>query len=568
MSSPTLTPVVERFRERAGVSPTADAVLYSTSSAPGIPPVYASLTYRELDDWSEAIAEYLRGQGVCAGTKAIVLVTPGPELYAVLLGLLKCGAVPVVIDPGMGVRAMVRCLSAVDAEVFVGVPAAQAVRVLFRRRFRRVRVNLTVGRVRLWGGPTLASLGREPNAAGPSVQPGATRAGEVAASDTALVAFTTGSTGPAKAVEITHGNLTAMVEQIDEMRGHVPPECSLVTLPLFGLLDLFLGTRCVLPPLMPARVGSTDPAHVADAITRFGVRTLFASPAVLLPLVEHVETSDEFEHRTRRFDSVRSIYSGGAPVPLDAVPRLRAILSADAEVYVGYGATEALPMAAVESRDLTTGVVERTRNGAGVLVGYPAPRVSVRTIRIVDGAVPEWTDGLEESGIGELVVSGPNVSTHYLWPETADAAAKIRDGEVLWHRTGDLARLDTEGRIWFQGRKSQRVETEHGPMFTVQVEQMFAAVDGVARTALVGVGGPGRAVPVLCVELQSGADPEQVRAGLRARADEFEHTRQIAHFLVHPSFPVDIRHNAKIGREELATWAARQRGPAGKGDRA
>lgn len=552
MSSPTLTPVVERFSARAAATPTDDAVVYATSSTPGVPPLYASVTYRELEDWSDTVAEYFRGEGVRAGTRAIVLVTPGPELYAVLIGLLKCGAVPVVIDPGMGVRAMVRCLSAVQAEVFIGVPPAHLVRLIFRRRFRQVRVNLTVGK-RFWGGKSLTALGRVPAARAPEIAP-------VAASEPVMVAFTTGSTGPAKAVEVTHGNLAAMVDQIDEMRGNVLPECALVTLPLFGLLELFVGTRCVLPPLTPGRVGSTDPAHVADAIDRFGVRTFFASPAVLLPLVDYVEGSDDFEGRSGTFESMTSIFSGGAPVPLAAVPRLRALLPETAEVFVGYGATEALPMAAVESRELTAAVFERTRSGAGVLVGFPAPRVEARTITITDGPIPQWTPDLVESGVGELVVSGPNISTHYVWPETADAAGKIRDGDVTWHRTGDLAQLDDEGRIWFQGRKAQRVQTANGPMFTVQIEQIFAAVDGVARTALVGVGDKGQQAPVLCVELTEGADEQQVTDRLRLRAAEFDKTASIAHFLVHPAFPVDIRHNAKIGREELSGWASEKLG--------
>ncbi|NLG56523.1 MAG: AMP-binding protein [Rhodococcus sp.] len=556
--SVTLTPVVERFREQAATSPSCDAVVYATSTGAGSTPIYAAVTYRELDDWSDAIAEYLRGENVSQGTRAIVLVTPGPELYAVLLGLLKCGAVPVVIDPGMGVSAMVRCLSAVDAEVFIGVPPAQAVRIIYRRRFRQVRVNITVGR-KFWGGRTLQSLGRKSVLAPVPVQP-------VTASETAIVAFTTGSTGPAKAVEMTHGNLSAMVEQIDEMRGHTPPECSLVTLPLFGLIDLFLGSRCVLPPLVPGQVGSTDPAHVADAITRYGVRTFFASPAVLLPLVNYMESSDDFKYRPRFLESVRSIYSGGAPVPLSAVPRLRAVLPETAEVFVGYGATEALPMAAVESRELTMDVVEQTRSGAGVLLGFPAPRVQVRTITISDDPILKWTDDLTElgeSGVGELIVSGPNISTHYVWPENADTSGKIRDGETIWHRTGDLARIDEQGRIWFQGRKAQRVRAAAGPMFTVQIEQIFAGIDGVARTALVGADEQGRVVPVLCVELAGDANGDQVVTALRARVKDAEldgrlkeEVQSIEHFLVHPSFPVDIRHNAKIGREELARWAS------------
>ncbi|MGW4249153.1 fatty acid CoA ligase family protein, partial [Nocardia sp. NPDC004722] len=119
---------------------------------------------------------------------------------------------------------------------------------------------------------------------------------------------------------------------------------------------------------------------------------------------------------------------------------------------------------------------------------------------------------------------------------------------------------DDAGRIRFCGRKSQRLDTASGPMFTVQVEQVFNTLGGVARTALVGIGERGAQVPVLCVELEPGADKTAVERELRGRRDEYDITKPVTEFLFHPKFPVDIRHNAKIGREKLTVWAAKQLG--------
>ncbi|MFD0363205.1 fatty acid CoA ligase family protein [Nocardia sp. GCM10030253] len=545
---------IDRFRAFARTEPDREAVIYPDGQNPDGLPAYRHLTYRDLDNWSDAIAERLTAAGVTHGTRTIVLVLPSPELYAILFGLLKIGAVPVVIDPGMGVRRMLRCLRAVDAEAFIGIPQAQALRVLFRRSFRRVRTTLTVGKRWFWGGPTLREWERKPT----GVAPVRTRA---AADDVLVIGFTTGSTGPAKAVELTHGNLASMVEQVDAARGHIAPDTSLITLPLVGILDLLLGSRCVLPPLIPSKVGSTDPAHVVDAIAKFGVRTMFASPALLIPLLRYLE-----EHAVE-LPTLGSIYSGGAPVPDWCIAGLRAVLREDALVYAGYGSTEALPMSTIESRELFDGLVDRAHRGDGTCIGRPADRVKARLVAITDDPIPTWerveelAGELETSrGIGELVVSGPNVSTHYYWPESANAAGKIVDGAVIWHRTGDLAWIDEQGRIWFCGRKSQRVVTADGPMFTVQVEQIFNTVAGVARTALVGVGERGAQQPVLCVEAKPGIDAAAVVSRLRARAAESDLTRPIGDFLVHPGFPVDIRHNAKIGREQLTVWATEQIG--------
>lgn len=547
---------LDRFREIVRRDPHRPALRYPDGSGPDGLPQYRTLEYRELDAWAATVAQRMSDAGVGAGTKTIVLVLPGPELYAILLGLLEIGAVPVVIDPGMGVRRMLRCLRAVEAEAFVGMPQAHALRVLARWNFRTVRTAVTVGKRWFWGGPTLSSWGRKPERPRTAGVPGAE-------DDTVLIAFTTGSTGPAKAVGMTHGNLSAMVEQVHIAREERAPEASLITLPLVGVLDLLLGSRCVIPPLVPSKVGATDPEHVIDAIRRFDVRTMFASPAVLIPLLHRLRT------HPRELPTLESVFSGGAPVPDWCITGLRAVLREDVRVFAGYGSTEALPMSTVESRELLDGLVDRAHCGEGTCIGRPAHRIETRVVAITDEPLPSWDDaerraGALEStgGIGELVVAGPNVSTRYHWPPAADTLGKIADGERIWHRTGDLAHIDELGRIWFCGRKSQRVRTAAGELFTVQVEQIFAPVRGVARSALVGVGEPGAQRPVLCVEIEKGADPQTVLAAVRARGAEFALTRPITDVLTHQGFPVDIRHNAKIGREELAVWAGKQLGGA------
>ncbi|WP_167475828.1 fatty acid CoA ligase family protein [Nocardia arthritidis] len=556
MTTGTYWQAIDRFREVVRSEPDREAVLYPDGTNPDGLPAYRDITYRELDAWSDAIAEHLRAAGVGSGTRTIVLVLPSPELYAILFGLLKIGAVPVVIDPGMGVRKMLRCLRAVDAEAFIGIPQAHALRVLFRGGFRRVRTAVTVGRRWFWGGDTLREWGRVPAGTLPAATPAPD-------GDLLVIGFTTGSTGPAKAVEMTHGNLAAMVEQVHVARGEIAPQTSLITLPLVGILDLLLGSRCVLPPLIPSKVGATDPAHVVHAIETFGVRTMFASPAVLIPLLAHLR------RHPADLKSLRSIYSGGAPVPDWCIAGLREVLPEEILIFAGYGSTEALPMSTIESRELFSGLTERTHRGDGTCIGRPAHRVEARIIAVTDDPIPTWerVDELaaeleKTGGIGELVVAGPNVSSRYYWPESANLFGKIAEGDRIWHRTGDLAWIDDDGRIWFCGRKSQRVVTAAGPMFTVRVEQVFNVVAGVARTALVGVGPRGAQRPVLCFELEPGADAAAVEAALRARGAEFELTRTISDFLCHREFPVDIRHNAKIGREQLAVWAAKQLGVA------
>ena len=158
--------------------------------------------------------------------------------------------------------------------------------------------------------------------------------------------------------------------------------------------------------------------------------------------------------------------------------------------------------------------------------------------------------------IGELIVRGPQVSPTYVTRTESNATSKIADGDSLWHRMGDVGYFDADGRFWYCGRKSHRVETSSGTLFTECVEAMFNTHPTVRRSALVGVGPRGRQVPVMIVELNPSSRSEDWKQDLLAIAQKHAPTRLISHFLAHPSLPVDVRHNAKINREKLAVWAS------------
>jgi acyl-CoA synthetase (AMP-forming)/AMP-acid ligase II len=188
----------------------------------------------------------------------------------------------------------------------------------------------------------------------------------------------------------------------------------------------------------------------------------------------------------------------------------------------------------------------------------------VAIIPISDTPLEEWRDDLPlpVGEVGEITVHGPQVTREYFARPEATRLAKIpcRDGSV-WHRMGDTGYLDDTGRIWFCGRKTHRVETARGPLFTIPVEGVFNAHPEVLRTALVGIGAAGSQRPVLCVELEKGVrrdQEERIRRELLELGSGFPHTAGIGDILFHPAFPVDIRHNAKIFREKLAVWAGRR----------
>jgi acyl-coenzyme A synthetase/AMP-(fatty) acid ligase len=409
---------------------------------------------------------------------------------------------------------------------------------------------VTVGRRLAWGGYTLGQVRRLGESGKPVLA--ATQADE-----TAAILFTSGSTGVAKGAVYTHGTFAAQVEMLRATYGIEPGEVDLPTFPLFGLFAPALGMTSVLPEMDPTRPAQVDPRRIIDTVTHFGVTNLFGSPALIRRVGSYGAANGV------RLPSLRRVISAGAPVPASAVERFRAMLPDGPQVHTPYGATEALPVCSIGSDEILGETRHRTAQGGGVCVGRPVAGMTVKVIRISDEPVATWSDDLEVATgeIGEITVRGPVVTRAYYNRPEATAQAKIPDtaGGGPYHRMGDLGYLDERGRVWFCGRKSQRVVTPQGTFYTVPCEGVFNAHPAVYRTALVGVVRAGVTEPVLCVEREKGTQlVSDLRQELLAIGAAHAHTKAIRTVLFHPAFPVDIRHNAKIFREKLAVWAARR----------
>jgi acyl-CoA synthetase (AMP-forming)/AMP-acid ligase II len=379
---------------------------------------------------------------------------------------------------------------------------------------------------------------------------------EVAAGETAAVLFTSGSTGVAKGAVYTHGTFAAQVAAIRRLFDIRPGEVDLATFPLFTLFAPALGMTAVVPDMDPTRPAQADPRKLVRAVEDWGVTNVFGSPALINVLGRYGQAHGV------RLPSLKRVITAGAPVPSATVERMAAMLAPGVEVYTPYGATECLPVACIGGREILGETRHATAAGNGICVGRPVPEVEVAIIGVTDDPIPEWDDALRRPAgeIGEIAVRGPFVTRSYYGRPAATALAKIaaNDGSV-WHRMGDVGHFDAAGRLWFCGRKAHRVTTEAGVLFTVPVEGVFNAHPAVFRSALVGIGPPGRQGPAVCVELEPdarGVSTAALTRELSEYAARHEVTAAVRRFLVHPAFPVDVRHNAKIDREALAAWAA------------
>ena len=511
--------------------------------------VYSQITFQQLDRESDRIAHGLQCAGIGRGVRTILMVRPSIEFFELIFAIFKVGAVPVVVDPGMGVRRMLACYRSTRPQALIGVPLAHAVRTLFPNYFKTVNVRVTVGRRWFWGGHTLKKLRR------PAWKP--FEAARTARDDPAAVLFTTGSTGPAKGAVYTHGNFDAQLRQIAAHLDFGPDEIDLSTFPLFALFYPALGVTAVVPDMDPTRPAQVDPTRIIEAIADQGVTNMFASPALL----ERVGSYGR--KRGVVLPSLKRVISAGAPVQARTIELFTSLLPQEADIHTPYGATEAVPIASILGSEILSETRPLTDKGYGICVGRPINDIPMRIIAITDEPVRRWKEELvvPPGEIGEIVVKGELVSQGYFENPLADALAKIPDNGGFWHRMGDLGWMDKKGRIWFCGRKSHRVVTSRETLYTIPCESIFNTHPLVHRSALVGIGPPGRQVPVVCIELKKGkgrVHRKAVKAELLELAARNDMTRDIRAILFHDSFPVDIRHNAKIYRERLAVWAARR----------
>ena len=336
------------------------------------------------------------------------------------------------------------------------------------------------------------------------------------------------------------------------MLGFEPGMTDVQAFAAFALFDICLGMTTVIPSMDLSKPATARPEDIVAAIRHNEPEAAFGSPIVWQNTTRYCIAN------AITLPSLVTTMTVGAPIPAYLHHRFRQILAPGRQVFTPYGATEGLPVSWIGTDEILSETWPKTARGAGTCVGRLAPFVAVRVVRITDDPLPEWDDALQvpTGELGEIIVSGPQISREYKDAPEANRASKIADGDAQWHRMGDLGYLDEQGRLWFCGRKKHRLETPDGVVPAVPVEGVFNEHPEVFRTALVGVGTAGTEVPVLCVELEPGKQwSPELEAALVALAADTPHAGLVQRFLHNPAFPTDARHNSKIRREDLKPWA-------------
>lgn len=542
--------VAARLKATADVDPDGIAIAQPLKRDANGKRLYRTVTFRELDEDSNRIAQGLWDMGIPRGSRLVLMVRPSVEFISLVFALFKAGMITILIDPGMGRRSLIRCLQESNPDGFVAIPMAHAVRTLLRGRFPNSKFHVTVGRRWWWGGSTLDQL-RASAASSFQMAPSG-------AHDSAAVIFTTGSTGPPKGVLYDHINFDRQATEIRDHYAIQPGEVDLPGFPLFALFNCAMGVTTVIPVMDPTRPADVDPRNILEAVRDWNVTQAFGSPALWNTVGRFCDEHNE------KMPTLRRVLSAGAPVPTHVISKVLACIADDGDIYTPYGATEALPVASISGRTVLAKTAAKTADGKGVCVGSRFPGMQWKVIRITDGAIESLADidEVATGEIGELMVYGDVVTREYTTRRDANSLHKVADDDRIWHRMGDVGYLDADDCFWFCGRKAHRVQTSDRTLFTIPCEAIVNGHDAIYRSALVGIGESGQQTPVIVAEPwpeywpKSPAVQQQLIQELQERLAAHPATASIQRVMLQKALPVDIRHNAKIFREKIAVAIA------------
>lgn len=510
--------IAQFLTDQAAIRPDAPAITGVRGGRP------VSVTFREVERASARVAALLASCGLKTGDRVLVLQPMSANLYIALVALFRLGLVAMFLDPSAGREHITRCCELAPPQGFIGSAKAQLL-CIANPELRRIAHKFVIG---------LAIPGTIPWARADGMTP--EERFEPCDPDTsALVTFTSGSTGRPKGAMRTHGFLLAQHQALERTIGLPAGASELATLPIFALANLAAGLTSVIPDADLRSPGRVDPGPILAQIDAQRPTRMTASPAFLERL------ADRCVREGRQLGTLRQVFTGGAPVFPRLLDKLQTVAPA-AEIVAIYGSTEAEPIAEIALTGIRPEDREGMREGRGLLAGAPVSVIDLRILRSQWGApvgpyseqefAADCAVGCEP---GEIVVSGDHVLPGYLNGE-GDAETKFRVDGRVWHRTGDAAYLDEQGRLWLLGRCSAVVRDARGDLYPFAVECAAHHMDGVRRAALVSRQG----ARLLAVETEPGfaATPEELRAALAwAHLDRIVLVKEI---------PVDKRHNAKV----------------------
>ena len=535
--------IAERIVRTSKRIPDKKSVVFSERQSDGSYH-YPFYTFKQFEERSNQFAHKLTEAGIRPGMRTLLFVKPCLDFSIITFALFKIGAVPVLIDPGMGIKNLLLSIKQVKPEAMVSIGLVHWIRRLKPSSFENVKVKVSLDKVGFSTNYIYEGLDKADKSF--PVYPAKDE-------DYSAILFTSGGTGIPKGVLYNHGILNAQTDALQNMFSLDETQSDLPGFPLFALFTLAMGMTSVVPDMDPTKPAKCDPAKLVQNIQDNHITFVAGSPSIWEKVGKYC-----LAHKIK-LPSIKQVVMFGAPVRSEIHEMYKKILD-NGDTYTPYGATESLPISLISGSEILGSKSEKTKRGDGTCIGKAVPGIEIKIIKASDIPESELLE-LGPEDIGEIVVSGLQVTPAYFEMPLENEKAKIIENGKIWHRVGDIGYLDRDQNLWFLGRKTHRVKVDDTTThYSIRVEAIFNQHPVIKRTALIQIFRDGHITPALVVERLDGNTKltGAFKGELEALARSSFHTQMIQDFYLHSSFPVDVRHNIKIDRLKLSKWAQKK----------
>ena len=535
--------IAERIVRTSKRIPDKKSVVFSERQSDGSYH-YPFYTFKQFEERSNQFAHKLTEAGIRPGMRTLLFVKPCLDFSIITFALFKIGAVPVLIDPGMGIKNLLLSIKQVKPEAMVSIGLIHWIRRLKPSSFENVKVKVSLDKVGFSTNYIYEGLDKADKSF--PVYPAKDE-------DYSAILFTSGGTGIPKGVLYNHGILNAQTDALQNMFSLDETQSDLPGFPLFALFTLAMGMTSVVPDMDPTKPAKCDPAKLVQNIQDNHITFVAGSPSIWEKVGKYC-----LAHKIK-LPSIKQVVMFGAPVRSEIHEMYKKILD-NGDTYTPYGATESLPISLISGSEILGSKSEKTKRGDGTCIGKAVPGIEIKIIKASDIPESELLE-LGPEDIGEIVVSGLQVTPAYFEMPQENEKAKIIENGKIWHRVGDIGYLDRDQNLWFLGRKTHRVKVDDTTThYSIRVEAIFNQHPAIKRTALIQIFRDGHITPALVVERLDGNTKltGAFKGELEALARSSFHTQMIQDFYLHSSFPVDVRHNIKIDRLKLSKWAQKK----------
>ncbi len=519
----------------------SDLIAWDNSAQTRFP--HRIVTYGGFNESINAVAGGLLELGIRKGDRVIIFLPMGVPMYAAMFAVQKLGAIAVFLDSWARRTHLGAGAECVEPKAMISHHAAfELVNPL--PEFKDMDLRIIAGSSEAGQYDARLEDLLESGLSAPMAA--------VSSEDTALITFTTGSSGTPKGANRTHRFLCAQHEALSKVVPYNENDVDMPAFPIFSLNNLASGVTTLLPAVDLAAPSDRDAAAMVNQILNEGVTCATVSPSMLRGIARFCGDN------AVTLPGLRRVVSGGAAISRDNVADFKNI-APQAELWILYGSTEVEPMAHIEASEMLAMPVNPDPEivEEGVNVGHISDDLDYRFIRIVRGPIKLDERGWEAlelpvGEIGEFIVSGDHVCRDYYNNTEAFRKAKIMDNKgCVWHRTGDLGRLGSDGNLWIVGRIHTVIKRSGDYHFPVRAEVILNRLPFVQRGAFVGFpdGKKGECTAVAVSIRKNACDTETAVNEIRRvfRKNEIP----VDAIYVVEDIPMDPRHHSKVEYDQL-----------------